>query len=338
MIGEVVGSYRVVAKVGEGTTSVVYLAEHALMGRRAAVKVFSSSSGSEPFLARAQKAATLTHPGLVEVFDLGDHKGKAYLVMEFLDGESLATRIGKRGNLPFAQALGIARQLTAALAVVHDADIVHGNLTPDHVVLVPDAVVTGGERAKLLDTGLTHSTPDSPEIKKAAAYMAPEQLAEGLAIDHRADLYALGCILFEMLCGRPPFVADKERGSVTSQQIHDEPPPLRQFEPSLRRDVESLVRRLLAKRPDDRPPSAIEVSAIIDKSLDGHATARMSTHGMSESAPVSVSFDSKPAPVRAPIEAEEASSRPERSRVLTIGLAALIGTIVLAAVLVVATC
>ncbi len=310
MIDEAVGSYRVKSKVGEGSTGVVYLAEHSMMGRRAAIKVFSSSVGTESFLRGAQQAATLSHPSLVEIFDFGNHNGNAYVVMEFLDGETLAERMRRSGPMPIDDALGFARQITEALTVVHAAGVTHGHLNPDNIVLVPDPVIAGGERVKILDAGLFSTQADSASMGKAAPYMAPEHFVAHGVIEARSDLYALGCILFEMIGGRPPFIAEDElviSGGISTAEAHHRalasqhqkspPPPLHRYQPQIDYQVESLILHLLSKRLGDRPQSAAEVSAAIDRLESGGLVVGMTDHSNPERTPVSVSFDATPSPL-----------------------------------------
>ena len=271
----------------------------------AAIKVFSAEVSTEPFLDGARKAATLNHPGLVEIFDFGNHQGKAFLVREYLDGQTLTERIGEAGSLGIQRALGLVRQISAVLAVVHEAGLIHGHLIPSNIVLVRDPVVDGGERAKLLDTGLARSLSDPDSAGTIAHYLAPEQLADDGTADHRSDLYALGCIAFEMMCGRPPFIAAKDddsRESLTEPSLAtkhalEAPPPISRFDPTVSDDIEGLVKHLLAKRPDDRPQSADEVCSTIDELLRTRVmpSRRAETEG---AAPVSVSFDATPSTPR----------------------------------------
>src|SRR5207248_990205 len=157
---------------------------------------------------------TVRHPGIVEIYDFGFlADGCAYIVMEFLDGQGLAGRIAARGRMPALEALSIARQIAGALSAAHGKSIVHRDLKPDNVFLVRDPEMPSGERIKLLDFGIAKLAGDTGinaqktrtgAVMGTPTYMAPEQ-CRGVGVDHCADLYALGCILFEMLCGRPPF-------------------------------------------------------------------------------------------------------------------------------------
>ena len=298
MVGATFGSYRLLRLIGEGGMGAVYAAEHVLLGRSAAVKVLLPEHSSNQqivtrFFNEARAATAIRHAGIVEIFDFGyAPDGTAYIAMALLDGESLGDRM-KRGTIAAAPALAIARQIAGALAAAHDAGIVHRDLKPDNVFVVPDDEVVGGERIKLLDFGIAklaqdgaaHAKTSTGAVLGTPTYMAPEQ-CRGVAIDHRVDLYALGCILFEMLTGRPPFVGEGV-GNVLTGHIHVAPPPLRSMAPATSLELERLVAQLLAKAPTQRVQSARALIGEIDRiapsvfergQTGGHAT-RPSLHG-----------------------------------------------------------
>src|SRR5512146_2728868 len=150
MVGQTLGSYRIVSEIGKGGMGVVYLAEHALLGRKAAVKLLRSDVAGEQverFFNEAKAAATLHHPGLVEVFDFGHHTdGRGFIVMEFLAGESLAERLERDPRLPVPIACTITRHVANALAVAHNEGIIHRDLKPGSIFLLPDAESPAGVR------------------------------------------------------------------------------------------------------------------------------------------------------------------------------------------------
>jgi serine/threonine-protein kinase len=277
MQGTPVGSYVITGQIGEGGMGVVYAANHALLGRPAAIKVllpeFSRNQDIvNRFFNEARAATAIRHPGIVEIYDfgyLGD--GSAYIAMELLDGQALAARLAARRTLPANEALWIVRQIAGALGAAHARQIVHRDLKPDNVFLVRDPEVPTGERIKLLDFGIAKlagdGTPQSQRTRTGAVmgtptYMAPEQ-CRGVAVDHRADLYSLGCILFEMLCGAPPYVGEGV-GDVLAAHIHVPVPSPRARVPDLPVEVEAFVMRLLAKDPAQRPQHAEQLIAEID--------------------------------------------------------------------------
>ncbi len=275
MKGTVIGQYRVTRVLGRGGMGMVYEAEHTLLGRTAAVKVLLPDLSSKQevvqrFFNEARAATAIKHPGIVEIYDFGwTSDGAAFIVMELLQGESLRTR-RTRGAMGYGAALALTRQIAGALAAAHAKGIVHRDLKPDNVYVVPDPEVPGGERIKLLDFGiakLADSASGQHKTRTGAvigtpAYMAPEQ-CRGVAIDSRADLYSLGCILFELCCGRPPFVGEGE-GDVLAAHIHVPPPALSSVARGVPAELEALVHRLLAKPPADRVQTAEEVIRLID--------------------------------------------------------------------------
>jgi tRNA A-37 threonylcarbamoyl transferase component Bud32 len=273
------GQYRVTGTLGRGGMGVVHAAEHALLGRRAAIKVLRSElSRNEEAVTRffneARAAAAIRHPGIVEVYDFGwTPDGAAFLVMEYLEGESLTQR-SERARFRWPAALAIARQIAGALAAAHAMGIVHRDLKPDNVFLVPDPDVPGGERIKLLDFGIAkleevssmlHSVTQTGVVVGTPSYMSPEQ-CRGVAVDHRADLYALGCVIYELCCGRPPFVGEGG-GDLLAAHIHLPVPAMSNTNADIPQIVEALVRRLLAKAPNDRLQTADKVILAIDALL-----------------------------------------------------------------------
>ena len=275
MEGRLIGQYRVTGLLGKGGMGVVYAAQHTLLGRPAAVKVLLPRLSDDQgivtrFFNEARAATAIQHPGIVEVYDFGwTSEGAAFIVMEHLRGETLRDR-RKRGPMPWHLALTVTRQIAGALAAAHAKGIVHRDLKPDNIFLVPDPEVPGGERIKLLDFGIAKlaDLPTGTSMTRTGAvmgtptYMAPEQ-CRGVAVDSRADLYSLGCILFELLSNRPPFVGEGE-GEVLAAHIHVPPPAIGSLVHGLPKEIEVLVQRLLVKAPIDRVQTANEVIRLID--------------------------------------------------------------------------
>ncbi|MEZ4360605.1 MAG: protein kinase [Kofleriaceae bacterium] len=278
MIGTSAGNYEITSQLGLGGMGAVYLARHTLLGRPAAVKVLRPELSHDHdlvqrFFNEARAATAIRHPSIVEIYDFGflpDHN--AYIIMEFLEGESLGARLREVDRVPWTQALILTRQIAGALAAAHEQQIVHRDLKPDNVFIVADPEIAGGERIKLLDFGIAKlSAPPggnrgtlTGELMGTPTYMAPEQCRGTGAIDGRADLYALGCILYDMLCGRPPFLADGA-GDFIAHHLYFPPEPPRAHEPLLPEQVERLVLWLLEKDPDRRPRSAADVIDEIDR-------------------------------------------------------------------------
>ena len=252
----------------------VYLGEHAMLSRPAAIKILlpALSQNREMvgrFFNEARAATAIRHPGIVEIYDFGFlPDGAAYIAMEMLDGESLASRLRRVGRLPVGATIEIGRQVAAALHAAHSKGITHRDLKPDNVFLIGDPEI--GERVKLLDFGIAKLiTEDAGNrtrtgvVMGTPVYMSPEQCRGTAALDSRADLYSLGCMLYELLTGRPPFVADSA-GEIIAHHLYFQPDPVRSHEGSVPEAFEQLIMSLLAKDPAMRPASAADVSAILD--------------------------------------------------------------------------
>ncbi len=283
MIGATVGSYQVREEIGHGGMGVVYAAEHPLIGRKVAVKVLlpEYSRNQEVvnrFFNEARAATLIRHPGLVDVIDFGyAPDGSAFLIMEFLEGESLAARL-KRGRLDARELVGLGRQVAAAVGAAHEKGIVHRDLKPDNIFLVPDRELAGGVRVKVLDFGIAKlstmekSGPNTPGgslktrtgvVMGTPLYMSPEQGGGASNVDARADVYSLGCILYEMACGRVPFLKEGF-GETIAAHIYEQPLPPRELEPSLPRALEKVILKALAKKADERQPSMRELGAELE--------------------------------------------------------------------------
>ena len=281
MIGTVLGSYRITGELSAGGMGQVYKADHQVLPRHAAVKLLrpeltENTEIVQRFFNEAKAATAIRHPGIIEVFDFGyTEKGRAYLVMEFLEGEPLSRRID-RGPMREADAAQIARGIASALVAAHGKGIVHRDLKPDNIFLVPDPDVPLGERPKVLDFGIAklgdHMPKDLRHTVTGALigtplYMAPEQARAAAAIDGRADLYSLGCILYEMLVGKPPFTAEGA-GELIAQHMFEVPVAPSQRGIEVSPDLEVLTMRLLEKEPEARYADATAVVAALGRVLE----------------------------------------------------------------------
>jgi serine/threonine protein kinase len=275
LVGTMLGSYRIHGELSRGGMGAVYRAQHAILERDVAIKLLRPELTQNAelmlrFVNEAKAASAIQHPGIIEVLDFGHAPdGRAYFVMEMLEGESLARRIELAGALPERDAANIARGIANALTAAHDKGIIHRDLKPDNVFLVADPDV--GERPKVLDFGIAKLVDAARHTQTGAlmgtpAYMAPEQARAASAIDLRADLYSLGCVLYEMLTGQPPFVA-LGAGEIIALQLFSEPTRPSERGVAVSPAVESIVMRLLEKNADDRYQSAAELVAAIDAAL-----------------------------------------------------------------------
>ena len=272
--GTKLGPYEIVASLGAGGMGEVYRARDTRLDRAVAIKILPAALAADPqfrerFDREARAISQLTHPHICTLFDVGEHEGTAFLVMELLEGETLEARLNRAGStgpgLQIDQALTIAIEIASALDAAHRAGIVHRDLKPGNVMLTKSG-------AKLLDFGLAKTNapvvavsgtmmPTTPHnitaqgtILGTFQYMAPEQI-EGIEADARTDIFAFGCVLFEMLTGRKAFEG-KTRASLLGAILKDEPPPVSQVQPVAPASLDRIVTTCLAKEPDDRWQSA----------------------------------------------------------------------------------
>jgi serine/threonine-protein kinase len=256
----------------------VYLAEHPFLWRKAAIKVLKSECASnadlvQRFLNEARAANAIHHPNIIDIIDVGIlPEGVPYMMMEFLQGESLADRLHRVSRLPLSEALYIAGQIASALAAAHVVSIIHRDLKPDNVFIVPDLQNPGHEHVKVLDFGIAKLRPEfapgTPKTSVGAlmgtpAYMSPEQcMGKTTEIDHRADIYALGVILFEMLCGRTPFEG-QSFGDFFLQHVTVAPEQPQSLNPELPAWVDALILKALEKQSANRIPTMAAFSDML---------------------------------------------------------------------------
>jgi serine/threonine-protein kinase len=298
--GATLGNYRLLEEIGEGGMGRVYLAEHSLIGRRAAIKVLlprHSNDGEavRRFFTEARATTRIRHPGIVDILDFGfADDGRAFIVMELLEGRGLGQLLRASAPLAEPDVVRYLRQIASALGAAHEAGIIHRDLKPDNVYVVPAVDVVGGERVKVLDFGIAKLASDAsggPSVSRTATgqvmgsplYMSPEQCSGAGAVDHRADIYSLGCIGFEMVTARAPFVAPGV-GAVLAQHIYEPPMAPRSLNPAVAPAIDELILALLAKSPDRRPQTMAEVVQILDR-ISAGAFAHSRPHVVA-SAPV----------------------------------------------------
>jgi eukaryotic-like serine/threonine-protein kinase len=265
---ERIGEYFVRRLVGEGGMGKVYEAEERLSRRRVALKVLRpelgrSEEGRQMFISEMNILAHLDHPNIVRSLSSSEVDGDLVMALEFLEGETLRSRLAARGRLPWQEAVAIAAQVAAALGAAHrqEPPIVHRDLKPENLMIV------AGDRVKVMDFGIAKVMQ---AIRKSTAhsvgtlqYMSPEQI-DAAQVDPRSDLYCLGLVLYEALAGRPPFSSESPR-ELLNLQCTAAPPALPEdVRGQLPRGIERLILRLLAKAPVDRPANAEEVLAALE--------------------------------------------------------------------------
>jgi len=256
------GRYALLGELGAGGMATVYRARDEVLGRDVAVKVLSPQFAADPgFLARfereARHIAALSHPRIVTVFDCGIDRNTPFIVMELVAGRTLRQVLDEIGPLSPRGAVTVAAAVCEALEAAHAAGLIHRDIKPENIVL------SGGE-VKVLDFGIARTQDGvgatrTHAVLGTAAYLSPEQ-ASGGPVGPRADLYALGCVLYEMLTGAPPFTADSAVG-VAYRQVHDDPGPPSALRPGVAAQLDWITARLLAKDPADRPPGAAAARA-----------------------------------------------------------------------------
>jgi eukaryotic-like serine/threonine-protein kinase len=270
-VGDVIeGRYRILKPLGEGGMGMVFLAEHALIKRRLAIKILHPELAKdadvvEQFMNEARAAGTLGHPNIVESTDMGFTGQVPYIVFEYLEGTLLTDEIYRVGGLPVRRAVRIAQQIASALYAAHNAHIVHRDLKSDNVFLTDKAESL--DHVKILDFGISRFLELDDKhrgvIMGTPEFMAPEQITEPEHVDKRADIYALGVILYEMLAARRPFSTDQDPRHLMQRIVRDAPPPLAR--PEVPHALEELiVHRLLAKDPRQRMQSMADVESALD--------------------------------------------------------------------------
>ena len=264
-----IGPYQVRELIGRGGMGIVFRAFDAKLNRVVAVKVLAPELAAQPtarrrFLREAQAAAAVTHPHVVTIHAV-DEDVWPYLVMECIDGCSLQDKVERSGTLKLAEVLRIGTQIAEGLAAAHKQGLIHRDVKPANILLE-----NGVERVKITDFGLARAADDVTitrpgEISGTPQYMSPEQ-ASGQRVDQRSDLFSLGCVLYAMCAGQPPFRADS-MAAIVKKICHDAPQPLREIDPQVPEWLAEIIDRLLAKDPNQRFQTADEVARTLGGAL-----------------------------------------------------------------------
>ncbi|MEK7867271.1 MAG: protein kinase [Planctomycetota bacterium] len=262
------GEFRLVRLLGRGGMGAVYLGEQLSLQRRVAIKLLPPFATADPeALARFQReavsAAKLQHPCIVQVYYFGKQEGQYFIAMEYVEGETLSAFLAKKGRLPVGEALAITREVAKALGAAHEQGVVHRDVKPENVFLSKDGRVKLGDFGLARDSKGQGGLSATGQVMGTPYYMPPEQ-CRGATVDARSDLYALGATLYHLLNGRTPYVGASAI-DIIHQQVASPVPPSESFGPGLSPAVVDLVRRMMAKDPAERPASAKEVVAAIEK-------------------------------------------------------------------------
>ncbi|GIE29625.1 hypothetical protein Ait01nite_026700 [Actinoplanes italicus] len=280
--------YDLRSPLGRGGTAEVWLGVDRWLGRTVAVKLLHEDLRADPTLAtrferEARTVAGLSHPNIVAVHDVGDDDGVLYLVMEFVEGHSLARRLAG-GPMSVTEAVVVAVQVCSALEAAAEAGVVHRDVTPANILLTADG------RVKVCDFGLARlsgtargSLSSPTQMIGTCTFMAPEQVTGG-TVDARTDLYGLGCVLYAMLTGMPPFIGDSPM-EIAWQHVEDTAPPASARRDGIPADLDRLVTGLLAKYPADRPSTPGEVLTALER-----LSPRPDSGGRPQLRPVALAF------------------------------------------------
>jgi serine/threonine-protein kinase len=272
-VGQVIaGRYRLRHAIAQGGMAEVWEAGDDVLGRSVAVKVLlpqfaADATFIERFRREAIAAARLAHPNIVATFDTGVDDSLAFIVMELVEGTTLRDVLVERGPLPPNEATSIAAQVAGALHYAHEAGIVHRDVKPPNILLCPDGRVKvadfGIAKAALADAGTSadFDLTGTGMVVGTAKYLSPEQF-EGRPVDRRSDVYALGVVLYEMLCGRPPFTGGSDM-AIGIQHVDKKPLSPRQIRAGIPRPLEAVVMRAMAKKPGDRYPTAAALQSAL---------------------------------------------------------------------------
>jgi serine/threonine protein kinase len=268
-----IGAYKVLHKIGEGGMGAVFLGEHTLLQRRAAIKVLLPSFSADQAVVRrffneARAVTRIADPGIVQVFDFGFHTdGSAFIVMELLEGETMARRQRRIRRFDVRDAVRLIRMACTSLSAAHAKGVVHRDLKPDNIFIVGDPAVTGGERPKILDFGIAKLSNESMDVEKTRTgtligtpvYMSPEQCRGAGDVDFRSDIYSIACVLYKLITGKPPFEGAGS-GEIIAAHLREPPPFAAALVPDLPDMIDLVLQKCLKKDPSQRYQSMTELA------------------------------------------------------------------------------
>ena len=268
-IGTQIGEYRIESLLGRGGMSVVYLAEHVRLKRKAALKVLSPELAEDPtfrqrFVSEWERLAGIDHPNIIPIFEAGEANGLLYIAMRYVETTDLRGLIQQEGRLDPARAVGLIAQVAGALDAAHAKSLVHRDVKPANILLALGAGPEGSDHAYLADFGLTKHTDSRSGLTKTGHFMgtidyvAPEQIA-GKGVDGRTDQYALGCVLYECLTGKVPFPREEDTAALFAH-LQDPPPKPSAVVPELPPEIDDVIAKSMAKEKEERYASCTELA------------------------------------------------------------------------------
>jgi len=278
VLGTTIGNYQITALLGVGGMGKVYVAQHPTLARKSAIKVLHADQARDPtalsrFFTEAKAADAIRHPSIVEIYDYGTlPDGAPYIAMEYLEGETLAERLA-RAPLTLGQSLDLVIQAASALGAAHAKEVLHRDLKPDNLFLIADPARPGEVRVKIVDFGIAKLHDELGEVSHRTRtgaligtplYMSPEQCLGIRELGPPSDVYALGVILYELVCGRPPFEAEAV-GALINMHVNEPVLAPRKLNPRLPRALEAILTRALSKVPENRYPRMEELQGELER-------------------------------------------------------------------------
>ena len=323
VIGSTIGRYKILERLGGGGMGEVFKAEDTTLGRPVALKFLAAhllddGEAKQRFLREAKAAAAISHPNICHVYEIGEEGGKTFLAMAYLEGEPLADHIAK-GPSPLEKVLDIGRQVAEGLEAAQEKGIIHRDIKPANII------VDAKGHATILDFGLARLN-EASKLTRAdqtigtAAYMSPEQ-SQGANVDRRTDIWALGCVLYEMVCGRRPFQGVYDQ-ALLYEIVHEQPDPLTSLRTGVPMEIERIVGKCLAKNPDQRYQGCTDLLVdlkALQKSQEGTAQSAPSGFASSVATPALSSHKEGVHVLRAP------ASIVRRRRPILFALAVVLG-------------
>ena len=294
--GAIFAGHRIEGIAGRGGFGVVYRATHIHLDHVVALKLISSGRGGEEtfrqrFISESRIAVSIRHPNVVAVHDAGEEDGLLYVTMDFIDGTDLRGLLNREGRLDPENAVSLVRQLAAALDAAHEKGLVHRDIKPGNVLIDERG---GGQHVYLTDFGLSKQMDATSGVTASGAfvgtldYVAPEQI-KGARLDARTDVYALGCVMFELLSGDVPFASTEEKVAKIYAHLQEEPPELVDAAPEVPAALSEVVWRAMAKEPDDRHPSAGDFARAAAAAVEGRQPSEPERNvGIGAAAPTQV--------------------------------------------------
>lgn len=262
--------YQIIRTIGEGGMANVYLAHDLILDRNVAVKILRGDlADDEKFVRRFQReaiaASSLSHPNIVEMYDVGEDDGKYYIVMEYVEGRTLKSLIKKRGGLTLPEVIDIMTQLTSAIACAHDSNIIHRDIKPQNVLIKEDGIV------KITDFGIamalnSNELTQTNSVMGSVHYLPPEQ-ANGTGATVKSDIYSLGIVMFELLTGQLPFKGDNAV-EIAIKQMKNQIPSVCNINPLIPQSIENIILKACAKNPKNRYKNVVEMYNDIQTCLD----------------------------------------------------------------------